>query len=260
MEGVENEEIFLTWIDGETRIISERWWWKTRTSYNFLYIQRPTTSISNLNLHRELWDADLINLGSQVLCDDWRIDARTWLLLEKRCWKFPPRICCFHRLLCVSHNIIAEVILGVLLGGCCQCVKLNSQVENIDLLGTLSTGINFVASCLIFSGSSAAALLKICITLALFLLIFSNCCSLFSSVPVSTSVRRIPSATESSIAWAPPWPWWGNMGCAASPIKRSFPLCHDGIGALKRSGHCLISFAFLRSIRNAPLLISGYLL
>lgn len=35
------------------------------------------------------------------------------------------------------------------------------------------------------------------------------------------------------------------MGCAASPIKTSLFLCHVGIGARNRSGHCLISFAFL---------------
>ena len=37
----------------------------------------------------------------------------------------------------------------------------------------------------------------------------------------------------------------GSIGCAASPIRTSFPLCQEGIGARKRSGHCLTSFAFL---------------
>jgi hypothetical protein len=38
----------------------------------------------------------------------------------------------------------------------------------------------------------------------------------------------------------------GSMGCAASPIRTSLFLCHIGMGARKRRGHCLMSFAFLK--------------
>lgn len=35
------------------------------------------------------------------------------------------------------------------------------------------------------------------------------------------------------------------MGWAVSPMRTNLPLCQDGIGALKRSGHCLTSATLL---------------
>jgi len=86
------------------------------------------------------------------------------------------------------------------------------------LLGTDSAGMIFAASFLIFSGSSCPALLKICMTLARSLRIFSNNVSLFSrSSGSGEEVRSLstkPRATVSSIAWAPPCPWSDLLACS----------------------------------------------
>ena len=136
-----------------------------------------------------------------------RINTRSWLCLKECLWEFPLRIFIFHLLSRISHYIIAEIVLEEVFWSFWNLSVQASYRDGCDLLGTSSAGINFAASTWIFSGSSWPALLKTAITLALFRRILSKSWSRFSRTSGVQSVRVIPNATASSIAWAPPWPW-----------------------------------------------------
>ena len=41
----------------------------------------------------------------------------------------------------------------------------------------------------------------------------------------SCAARQSARAIASSIVWLAPWPWWGTMACAASPIRTTRSVC-----------------------------------
>ena len=95
--------------------------------------------------------------------------------------------------------------------------------SNVDILGTVSTGINLLASSRILAASSCPALLKICMTLPRLMRIFSKRASLrliASGSLLGRLERAMPSAMPSSIAWAPPWPWSLRVSRDDRKVKR----------------------------------------